>query len=92
MSIGFIGLGAMGSGIAANLVKAGHEVTVWNRSPGKAAALVAAGATEAATPAEAASDASVVFSMLSDDAAVLSVLNGEDGLTKGLPEHSLHIS
>ncbi len=92
MSIGFIGLGAMGSGIAANLVKAGHEVTVWNRGPGKAEALVAAGAVEAKTPAEAASDASVVFSMLSDDAAVLSVLNGEDGVMRGLPEHSMHVS
>ena len=92
MSIGFIGLGGMGSGIALNLVKAGHEVTVWNRSPGKAEALVAAGAVEAKTAAEAASDAAVVFSMLADDAAVLTVLAGEDGLMRGLPEKSLHVS
>ncbi len=92
MNIGFIGLGSMGTGIAANLVKAGHDVTVWNRSPGKAEELKAAGAREANSPAEAASDASIVFSMLSDDAALLSVLRGEEGLMKGLPERSLHVS
>ncbi len=92
MSIGFIGLGSMGTGIAANLVKAGHEVTVWNRSPGKAEELKAAGAREAGSPAEAADDAAIVFTMLSDDAALLSVLRGEEGLMKGLPERSLHVS
>ena len=60
--------------------------------PGKADALVAAGATEAKTAADAASDAGIVFSMLADDAAVLSVLSGEDGLMRGLPERSLHVS
>ena len=54
MDIGFIGLGHMGSAIALNLVKAGHAVSVWNRSPDKAEPLVAAGAKKAATPAEAA--------------------------------------
>ena len=92
MSIAFIGLGSMGTGIAANLLKAGHEVSVWNRSAGKAGDLVAAGAHEAKTPGDAVSDASVVFTMLSDDAAVLSVLRGEDGLLKGLPQNCLHIS
>ena len=92
MSIGFIGLGSMGTGIAANLVKAGHEVTVWNRSPGRAEELKAAGAREAGSPAEAADDAAIVFTMLSDDAALLSVLRGEEGLMKGLPERSLHVS
>ncbi len=92
MSIAFIGLGAMGVGIAANLVKAGHDVTVWNRTEGKAAALVEAGAQEATSPAEAASDASLVFTMVSDDVALAAVLNGETGLYKGLPEKSLHVS
>ena len=92
MSIAFIGLGAMGTGIASNLVKAGHDVTVWNRSEGKAGVLVEAGAREAKSPAEAASDASIVFSMLSDDAALGAVLNGDNGLYKGLPEKSLHVS
>ena len=92
MSIAFIGLGSMGTGIAANLLKAGHEVTVWNRSAGKAADLVAAGANEAKTPGDAVSDATVVFTMLADDAALLGVLRGEEGLLKGLPQNCLHVS
>jgi len=92
MNIGFIGLGAMGTGVALNLAKAGHDVTVWNRSPGKAEALVAAGAREAKSPAEVAADASIVFTMLADDPAVLAVMRGEEGLLKGLPTRSLHVS
>ena len=92
MSIAFIGLGGMGSAIAGNLVKAGHEVTVWNRSRGKADALVAGGAREATTAAEAVADAAIVFSMLADDPALLAVLAGEEGLLQGLPEGSLHVS
>ena len=92
MSIAFIGLGSMGSGIAANLVKAGHEVAVWNRSPGKTDDLVAAGARAVDSAADAASDAEIVFSMLSDDHALLSVLHGDEGLFKGLPERALHVS
>lgn len=67
--IGFLGLGMMGGGMAACLVRAGHQVTVWNRSADKAAALVEAGATAAGTPAAAASGAEAVFSMVADDAA-----------------------
>ena len=79
MDIGFIGLGAMGSAIAANLLKAGHSVAVWNRDPGKAAPLVAAGATVAETPAGAAAGA-VVFTMLADDSAVEAVVFGDRGI------------
>ena len=92
MSIAFIGLGSMGSAIAANLLGAGHEVTVWNRSAGKAGALIAAGAVEAKTPREAASDAGIAFTMVADDPALLSILRGEDGLLKGLPQNCLHVS
>ncbi len=92
MVIAFLGLGSMGSGVAANLVKAGHDVTVWNRSASKTEALVAAGATAAKTPTEAASDAAVVFTMLSDDAALTAVLHGEDGLLQGMPRNTLHVS
>ena len=53
MKIGFIGLGQMGHGMAANLLQAGHDVTVYNRSPGKAGDLVARGAREASSVAEA---------------------------------------
>jgi len=90
MDVGFIGLGLMGSEIAANLIKAGHKVTVWNRSAGKAAPLVAAGATLAATPAEAARQP-VVMSMLADDKALEAVSFGEGGiLSSGAP--TIHVS
>ncbi|HKB95541.1 MAG TPA: NAD(P)-dependent oxidoreductase [Rhizomicrobium sp.] len=69
MKIGFIGLGRMGGHIAANLLKAGHTVTVWNRSPEPAAALVAKGATAAKTPQDAL-QGDAVFSMLSNDAVM----------------------
>ena len=92
MSIAFIGLGGMGSAIAANLVKAGHEVVVWNRSRGKAEGLVAAGAKDATSAAEAVADAAIVFTMVADDAALLAVMQGDDGLLQGLPEGSLHVS
>ncbi|MEJ0026698.1 MAG: NAD(P)-dependent oxidoreductase [Rhizomicrobium sp.] len=86
MKIGFIGLGAMGSGIAASLLRAGHDVTVWNRSPEPVAALVAQGAHAAKTPAETLTG-EVLFSMLANDAALHDVgLDGHalDGAAKGL--------
>ncbi len=79
MEIGFIGLGNMGGAIARNLVKAGHAVTVWNRSPDKIAPLVAAGAKQAATPAEAAGG-EVVFTMLANDEAFEAVTFGDNGI------------
>jgi 3-hydroxyisobutyrate dehydrogenase-like beta-hydroxyacid dehydrogenase len=66
MKIGFIGLGRMGGHVAANLLKAGHQVTVWNRSQGPLAALVAKGATAAKAP-EDALQGDAVFTMLSND-------------------------
>ncbi len=88
MRIGFIGLGRMGAAIAGNLLKAGHDVTVWNRSAGKDAALVAAGAHRAGSPAEAA-QGEVVMTMLADDRAVEAVVYGADGIL-GAP--ALHVS
>ncbi|MFF7634888.1 NAD(P)-dependent oxidoreductase [Kitasatospora sp. NPDC008050] len=76
LDVGFIGLGSMGREMAAQLVKAGHRVRVWNRSPAPVAALVELGAAAAATPAEA-MDAEVVVSMLADDAAVTDLLLDE---------------
>jgi 3-hydroxyisobutyrate dehydrogenase and related beta-hydroxyacid dehydrogenases len=69
MKIGFIGLGAMGTGIAANILRAGHDVVVWNRSPGPVAALAAQGAVAASTP-EAALKGDALFTMLANDAAI----------------------
>ena len=92
MKIGFFGLGQMGAGMAANLLRAGHEVTVWNRSPEKAKPLVAQGAVSARTPREAASERDIVMSMLGDDAALEQVVLGNDGLLEGLARGALHIS
>jgi 3-hydroxyisobutyrate dehydrogenase-like beta-hydroxyacid dehydrogenase len=91
MDIGFIGLGKMGRGMAANLMKAGHRVTVYNRSPGKAEALVRQGAIAADSVAEA-SNAEVVFTMLSDDRAVEAVAFGEDGIVASLAPGATHVS
>ncbi|WP_121114399.1 NAD(P)-dependent oxidoreductase [Croceibacterium ferulae] len=87
MRIGFIGLGQMGSAMAANLVKAGHQVTVWNRSPEKADALVAAGAARAEWPVDAA-QGDLVMTMLADDRAVEGVVFGDGGIA-GAP--ALHV-
>lgn len=76
MRIAFLGLGIMGRPMAANLVKAGHEVAVWNRSPGKQVE----GARVAETPADAARDAEVVWICVSDTKAVESVLYGPNGV------------
>ena len=92
MKIGVLGLGKMGSGIASNLLKAGHEVAVWNRSAAKAEALIAQGARLAATAREAAAVSDVVITMLADDAALHSVTSGKDGLMAGLAANALHIS
>jgi len=92
MKIGVLGLGKMGLGIASNLVKAGHEVVVWNRAAAKAEPLVARGATLAPTPRQAAAACDAVITMLADDAALQSVAYGEDGLIAGLAVKALHIS
>ncbi len=92
MRIGFIGLGKMGAAIAANLLKAGHQVTVWNRSPDKAKPLVDAGAQRAGTAREAAAGRDAVISMLADDAALNSILQGDSGMLAGLSRGALHIS
>lgn len=83
-TIGFIGLGIMGQPMAMNLVKAGHKLAVYNRTPGKSAALEAAGARAASTAADAARDAGIVMMIVSDSAAVESVVTGKDGLLETL--------
>jgi 3-hydroxyisobutyrate dehydrogenase len=77
--VALLGLGTMGSGMAANLLKAGFPLTVYNRTAAKAHSLVKAGARLASTPAEAAKGASIVISMLADDAASRNVWLGKDG-------------
>ena len=82
MRVAFLGLGIMGRGMAANLAKAGHEVTVWNRTPGKDVE----GGRLAVTPAEAATEAEVVWMCVSDTEAVKQVLFGENGVEQSLRE------
>lgn len=92
MKIGFVGLGKMGTGIASNLLKAGHEVTVYNRTAEKAEPLAKAGAQVAKSPAEASRNAEAVFTMLANDDAVRSVVFGENGIASGLKRGAVHVS
>jgi 3-hydroxyisobutyrate dehydrogenase len=78
--LGYLGLGMMGFPMTRRLVNAGYDVTVWNRSSGKAAALVEAGAKLAAHPRDVATTASTIFMCLTDAAAVENVVFGPDGL------------
>jgi 3-hydroxyisobutyrate dehydrogenase-like beta-hydroxyacid dehydrogenase len=82
MRVAFLGLGIMGHAMATNLVKAGHEVTVWNRTPGK----LVEGAGIAPTPAAAAQGAEVVWLCVSDTAAVEKILFGPEGIEHSLAE------
>jgi len=84
MRIGFIGLGSMGKGMAANLLKAGHELRVWNRSQPAVEQLVKQGATAASDPGEAFA-ADVVISMLADDAVTRAVLIDSGALASSKP-------
>ena len=83
-TVGFIGLGIMGSAMAKNLLKAGFRVTVWNRSPGKCAELAALGAEVAATPARVTSACRITFAMLADPAAAHEVCFQEGGALEGI--------
>jgi 3-hydroxyisobutyrate dehydrogenase-like beta-hydroxyacid dehydrogenase len=91
MDIGFVGLGNMGSGMAANLLKAGHQVTAYNRSQEKVDALAERGARPARTVAEA-SGAQVVVTMLANDEAVEAVTFGADGILATLSPGAVHVS
>ncbi len=92
MKVAFIGLGNMGSGMALNLLKAGHAVVVHNRTGGRAEPLRAAGATVAATPAEAVREADAAITMLADDHAVGDVVFGAGKMRDALPAGAVHIS
>lgn len=91
MNVGFIGLGRMGTGMAESLLRAGHQVTVYNRSLEKARPLEEHGARVASTVGEVCANP-VVFTMLADDAALEAVAFGEDGLIRRLKPGSLHVS
>jgi 2-hydroxy-3-oxopropionate reductase len=91
MRVGFIGLGVMGRPMAANLLRGGHEVVVYSRSRPPVEALVASGATEAASPAAAAGDVEAVITMLPDTATVERVMRGPAGVLEGAGRGTLVI-
>ncbi len=90
--IAFLGLGSMGAAMAANLLKAGFPLTVYNRTAAKAEPLRQQGATVAATPAEAAREAAIVFTMVTDDKALEALTTGPDGILTTLPKGAIHAS
>ena len=91
MKVGFIGLGHMGSGMAANLLRAGHEVTVFNRSADKRRPLLDLGGREATRVADACA-AEVVITMLADDDALRQVTLGDEGIVAELRQGGTHVS
>jgi 3-hydroxyisobutyrate dehydrogenase-like beta-hydroxyacid dehydrogenase len=92
MRIGFLGLGKMGTAMALRLISAGHELSVWNRTEGRAEPLLREGAIMAGTPAEAELGADAVVTMLLDDYAHEEVLFGPNGLVDAMSPGMLHIS
>jgi 3-hydroxyisobutyrate dehydrogenase-like beta-hydroxyacid dehydrogenase len=91
MDAGFVGLGSMGQPMARSLVRAGHRLTVWNRTRPRAEAVAKDGATLGADPADAARTG-VVLSMVSDDRALEAVSFGPSGILVGLPAGGVHVS
>ena len=90
MQVGVIGLGAMGALIVPRLMAAGHHVTGWNRSRDKAAALVAAGMAWADSPRAIAETSEIVFSIVTDGAAVRAIALGENGVLAGLASGGIY--
>lgn len=91
MKIGFVGLGDMGQGIVPRLIAAGHTVTGWNRTKEKAAPMFKLGMLWAETPREAAHEAEVVFSIVTDSAAVRSVALGLNGIISGMSKDAVYL-
>jgi 3-hydroxyisobutyrate dehydrogenase-like beta-hydroxyacid dehydrogenase len=91
MNVGFVGLGAMGAGIVPRLIAAGHTVTGFNRSRERAEPLIKIGMRFAATPRQAAAGADIVFSIVTDAAAVRAVALGADGIIAGLAEKCIYV-
>src|SRR6266852_4578335 len=93
-TLSYLGLGTMGSGMAANVLKAGYELTVWNRSTEKCEPFARKGARVAKTPADAARDVDLVMYMLSNDQAVEEVVFGAEGklMRSAVSISSMHLS
>src|SRR5215470_11602070 len=91
MNVAFIGLGNMGSNIAQCILKAGFDLTVWNRTVSKAQPLVEQGAKQAVSAKEATSRADVVVTSLMDDQSILDNLQAENGILAGLRRGAIHL-
>jgi len=91
MKIGVAGIGRMGAAIAERLLKHGHQVTVWNRTPAKAQALVQHGATVAASPAQLVASADIILSILTDANAIAAAYDGPEGLLSGAIKGKLFV-
>jgi 3-hydroxyisobutyrate dehydrogenase-like beta-hydroxyacid dehydrogenase len=89
--LGYVGLGVMGSAITRRLLEAGHTVTVWNRTREKAEPLLEAGARWADSPREVAERSEIVFTMVTNTAAVQAVTEGPDGLLAGLAPGKIYV-
>jgi 3-hydroxyisobutyrate dehydrogenase-like beta-hydroxyacid dehydrogenase len=91
VDLGFVGLGAMGQLIVPRLMNAGHKVTGWNRSRDKAAPLIKAGMAFADSPRAVAEKSEIVFSIVTDSAAVKAIALGKDGIIAGLKQGGIYI-
>ncbi|MEI2772263.1 MAG: NAD(P)-dependent oxidoreductase [Candidatus Competibacter sp.] len=91
-TIGFIGLGSMGRPMANNLLAAGFDLRIYNRTPGKAVDLIASGARAVATPVEAVVPGGIVVTMVANDAALEAVTLGVEGIASGLGSGGVHLS
>jgi 3-hydroxyisobutyrate dehydrogenase-like beta-hydroxyacid dehydrogenase len=92
MKVGFLGLGNMGMAMARNLLKAGHTLTVYNKTIARAEELAPLGAKVARTPGQAASDAEAIITMVADDAAVEAIVLGHNAAHESLPAGAVHIA
>jgi 3-hydroxyisobutyrate dehydrogenase-like beta-hydroxyacid dehydrogenase len=92
MKVGFLGLGNMGLAMARNLIKAGHSLTVYNKTMARAEQLAPLGAKIARTPGQAASDAEAIITMVADDSAVEAIVLGHNAAHESLPAGSVHIA
>ena len=91
MEVAFIGLGNMGTGMASNILKAGHQLTVWNRTASRMDPLIALGAGASASPADAVKGAEVVITSLMDDQSILDNLEGESGFLDAMARGAVHV-
>jgi 3-hydroxyisobutyrate dehydrogenase-like beta-hydroxyacid dehydrogenase len=91
VNIGFVGLGAMGQVIVPRLMAAGHHVTGWNRSRERATPLVSKGMHWADSPRQVAEVSELIFSIVTDGAAVKTVALGEDGVISGMKPGAVYI-